>query len=194
MMYTWKDAKEKKSHGYRCGYCSEQVSSSKGFQSVNNSQAINGHIYICTVCGRPSFFPSRGQGSQVPGSLIGDKVSIQDNSVQKIYDEARQAASVESYTAVVLCCRKLLMHIGVSKGADENKNFVHYVDYLFSNHYLPPDAKDWVDHIRTKGNEANHEIVIMKKEDAEDLITFCEMLLKTLYEFPAILQQRTKAP
>lgn len=36
-----------------------------------------------------------------------------------------------------------------------------------------------------KGNEATHEIVLMKKEDALDLIAFSEMLLKFIYEFPA---------
>ena len=41
-----------------------------------------------------------------------------------------------------------------------------------------------VDHIRKKGNEANHEIVLMEKEDAEDLLVFSEMLLKFIYEFP----------
>jgi hypothetical protein len=42
-----------------------------------------------------------------------------------------------------------------------------------------------VDHIRTKGNEATHEIVLMTKADAEELIAFTEMLLKFVYEFPA---------
>jgi hypothetical protein len=42
-----------------------------------------------------------------------------------------------------------------------------------------------VDHIRKKGNEANHEIAIMSRTDAEELISFIEMLLKFMYEFPA---------
>lgn len=85
----------------------------------------------------------------------------------------------------MLCCRKLLMHIAVGKGADEGRNFVEYVEYLSSKGYVPPDAKNWVDHIRTKGNEANHQIVIMSEEAARDLMAFAEMLLKLVYEFPA---------
>ncbi|MCA0423195.1 MAG: DUF4145 domain-containing protein, partial [Proteobacteria bacterium] len=73
----------------------------------------------------------------------------------------------------------------VSKGADAGKNFVEYVEYLASKGYVPPDAKDWVDHIRTKGNEANHEIVVMSQEEAKDLLSFVEMLLKLVFEFPA---------
>ncbi len=77
------------------------------------------------------------------------------------------------------------MHVAVSKGAKENKNFVDYVEFLSTKGYVPPDAKGWVDHIRTKGNEANHEIMIMSEEEAKDLISFAEMLLKLVYEFPA---------
>jgi hypothetical protein len=61
------------------------------------------------------------------------------------------------------------------------------VEYLSDQNYVPPDGKGWVDHIRKKSNEANHEIVIMKKEDALDLISFIEMLLRLIYEFPSRL-------
>jgi hypothetical protein len=77
------------------------------------------------------------------------------------------------------------MHIAVAKGDKPGKNFIEYVEYLSTKGYVPPDAKTWVDHIRTKGNEANHEIVIMSEEEAKDLISFAEMLLKLVYEFPA---------
>jgi len=90
-----------------------------------------------------------------------------------------------SFTSAVLTCRKLLMHIAVERGAEEGKSFHQYVEYLAQKGYVPPDGKGWVDLIRTKGNEANHEISIMSKSEAEELITFLEMLLKFIYEFPA---------
>ncbi len=86
------------------------------------------------------------------------------------------------------------MHIAVDKGADEGKRFIEYVEYLSNAGYIPPDGKEWVDHIRSKGNEANHEIVIMSKGDALDLITFIEMLLKFIYEFPSRIPQKTSDP
>jgi hypothetical protein len=95
-----------------------------------------------------------------------------------------------SFTAAVLCCRKLLMHIAVEKKAKEGLSFQTYVEYLSEKNYIPPDGKEWVDHIRDKGNEANHEIKIMKKEDAEDLLIFMEMLLKFIYEFPSKVKKR----
>jgi hypothetical protein len=65
------------------------------------------------------------------------------------------------------------------------------VNYLSDNGFVPPDGKDWVDHIRTKGNEATHEIKIMSKEDAEELLSFAEMLLKFIFEFPAKMKRKT---
>ena len=50
---------------------------------------------------------------------------------------------------------------------------------------MPPDGKGWVDYIRQKSNEANHEIVLMTEEEATDLINFSEMLLRFVYEFPS---------
>ena len=77
------------------------------------------------------------------------------------------------------------MNIAVQKGAEEGKTFFSYVEYLSQKGYVSPDGKDWVDQIRTEGNEANHQINLAKKEDADELLIFMEMLLKILYEFPS---------
>ena len=80
------------------------------------------------------------------------------------------------------------MNIAVSKDAQPGLKFIEYVQYLSDQNYIPPDAKGWVDHIRVKGNEATHEITIMTRADAEELIAFIQMLMKVIYEFPAIVQ------
>ena len=77
------------------------------------------------------------------------------------------------------------MNIAVSQGADEGQKFIQYVEFLAENGFVPPNGRGWVDHIRQKGNEATHEIVQMSKDDATELISFTEMLLKFIYEFPA---------
>ncbi len=110
--------------------------------------------------------------------------------IKNLYDEARQCIAANAFTASILSCRKILMHVAVSKGAKENLNFIEYVDYLAKNNYLAQGGKDWVDLIRQKGNEANHEIKIMSENDAKDLIKFTEMLLKIIYEFPADVLKR----
>lgn len=98
---------------------------------------------------------------------------------------------VSAYTAAVMCCRKLLMNIAVARGAKEGLQFWQYVNYLSEQGFVPPNGKEWVDQIRKKGNEATHVIALMKREDAEDLITFSEMLLRFVFEFSGRLRART---
>jgi len=75
------------------------------------------------------------------------------------------------------------MNIAASHGADAGKTFQFYVDYLEANHFTPPKARDWLDHIRSKGNEATHEIPAITALDARELIEFSQALLIFLYEF-----------
>ena len=105
-------------------------------------------------------------------------------NVDTLYDEARTCFAATAYTASVLLCRKLLMNIAVTVGAGAGLKFIEYVEYLAANGYVPPNGKGWVDHIRQKGNEATHEIQIMGEQEAKDLISFSEMLLKFIFEFP----------
>lgn len=189
--YVWHNPADLPSRAYKCGYCNRPLASAKGWyaQIEGSSSAPRAFVYICHHCTSPTFIDHLGQ--QWPGVVFGNSVSdIPDKSVLEIYEEARRATGAGANTAAVLCCRKLLMHIAVAKGATAGQTFAAYVDWLLANHYISPEAKDWVDHIRTKGNEANHEIVIMPAADAEDLLAFCEMLLKTIFEFPAVLQRK----
>jgi hypothetical protein len=83
------------------------------------------------------------------------------------------------------------MNIAVAQGASEGNTFVSYVEYLATQGYVPPNGRGWVDHIRKKGNEANHEIALMSKTDADELVLFLEMLLKFMYEFPNKIPAQT---
>ena len=193
-LYNWGNAQNMESKSFTCGYCGKPIASQLGYKStsIKSFQHIghkNSYIYICHFCSRPTYLDYDGE--QIPGIAYGNDVNnIQEESVEKLYQEARRATSANCFTAAVLCCRKLLMHISVSKGANEGKSFAHYVQFLSDNHYVPPGAQIWVDHIREKSNEANHEIIIMRPEEAKELLDFCEMLLKIIYEFPANVQKK----
>lgn len=182
MKYIWHNLQTITSQSYTCGHCGKPLASEKGYYANDVYGNKAGSIQICHHCTKPTFITNT---EQIPGTRFGHDVDgIEDNSVSELYDEARDCFSINAFTSCVLSCRKLLMHIAVSKGADMNKKFIEYVEYLSNKGYVPPDAKDWVDHIRTKGNEASHEIVVMKSEEAMDILSFTEMLLKLVYEFP----------
>jgi Domain of unknown function (DUF4145) len=146
---------------FRCGFCDCEVASHKGWE------ADYSQIYICPACNRPSFFlDSAGEGSQqVPQHRPGGPIDHLPSEVEELYAEARSAMAANAPTLAVLGFRKLLMHVAVGKGAPTSQTFQQYVTFLDVNHHVPVGAKDWIDHIRTRGNEANHEIKMMSKEE-----------------------------
>lgn len=175
---------------YRCGYCNDQVSSDRGYkigEHGDGSGLIRGGVYICSRCSGPTFF--NVDGYRYPAISFGNTVAHVPPELNSLYEEARRCTSQGCYTAAVLLCRKALMNIAVAQGAAENLRFIEYVNYLSENGYTPPNGRQWVDHIRRKGNEATHEIALMVENDAKDLICFLEMLLKFIYEFPASIPQ-----
>ncbi|MGA2505923.1 MAG: DUF4145 domain-containing protein [Chitinispirillaceae bacterium] len=188
MRYTWNHLLELNSFQYVCGYCGNDIASNVGYYGKDDYENVI-KIYICHRCEKPTFFDL--QGYQFPGPVYGNTVDgITDKNVQNIYDEARKCFSANSFTASVLCCRKLLMNIAISKGAEKGLNFIDYVDFLSDKNFVPPDGKEWVDHIRKKGNEATHEIKIMTEEEAKELLSFSEMLLKFVFEFPSRIKNK----
>jgi len=173
---------------FQCGYCNNPVTSDRGYKIGGHRDGSGnqvGGVYICPSCQGALFCDV--QKNFYPKPTMGNAVQNLPPGIAALYSEARACCGVGGYTAAVLSCRKILMHIAVDLGAEQNKSFMHYVEWMHDNHHIPPKGKTWVDHIRSKGNEANHEITIAKQSDAERLIKFTEMLLKVNYEFPGSL-------
>ncbi len=176
-MAEWQNLSGGRGITYTCAHCGN----TGGPHGVYLSDTQGAGVLICPVCSAPTavwegnFFPARRFGGEVKGT---------PTDIAALYEEARGCMGVPAYTAAVLVCRKILMHVAVEAGADPGLKFVQYVEYLWENHHIPHNAKGWVDHIRNKGNEANHEIVLMGREEAEQLISFTEILLQLMYELP----------
>ena len=171
-----------------CGFCNSTVSSINGYKLGHHrdgSGAQAGAIYLCSHCGGPTFFDL--QGMRHPTPALGNSVNAVPADLNALYEEARRCSSQNCFTGAVLLCRKMLMNISVHQGAKEGLKFIEYVEYLSTNGYVPPNGKAWVDHIRKKGNEATHEILLMNEQDARELISFIEMLLRFIYEFPSMV-------
>ena len=178
-MQGWSNINTIKPKSFTCGYCGRTVASEKGYFT---RRVPTRYVFVCPNCSRPTYFGE--DKTQVPGPIPGVEVENLPDDVRKLYQEARKCVAIGSHTSAVLSCRKLLMHIAVAQKADIGMSFIEYVEYLADSGYVPPNGRGWVDHIRKKGNEANHEIRLMKVSDAQELISFSEMLLKFIYEFP----------
>jgi hypothetical protein len=169
------------SRSYVCGYCGHLVGPDRGWHTGSQPQSF---IYICSHCLSPTFFdPSTNR--QNPGSPYGREVEGLDADVGELYREARLCVQAGAPTASLMVARKLLAHVAVAQGAKPGETFAGYVDYLANNGFVPPQGKAWVDEIRRRGNDANHEIVVMSRADAEAVLGFLEGLLLFIYELPS---------
>lgn len=190
----WQHRQDIGSHPYRCSHCGNELAADKGYRGVRPSPRGGNdteYICICHFCHKPTYIDS--VGVQHPGVAFGKAVEgIDDTSVRFLYEEARRCASVNAFTAAAMACRKILMNVAVAKGAEAGLKFVQYVQYLSDNNFVPPDGKEWVVHIKDKGNDANHKIDIVSKVDGEELLYFTEMLLTFIYAVPARFRQLNK--
>lgn len=171
---------------FTCGYCAGHIGHREGyfFKHINHGSTY-ANIRICSSCHRPTYFEGE---KQVPGPLAERTVEHLPSDVATLYEEARRDCAEGCFTSAVLILRKILMHLAVNKEAKPGLKFEQYVDYLGVNGFVPLDGKPWVDRIRNKGNGANHEIVAVNPQDADDVLTFTEMLLRFVYEMPGRLK------
>ena len=184
--HQWTAYQKIENRTFNCGFCGKNVASDRGYKIGENKQGSGnqrGGIYICPNCNGPNF--NDLQNNWHPGHPFGRNVENVPRELNDLYEEARRCHKENCFTASVLLCRKMLMNIAVEQGAKPNLQFIKYVNHLSNNGFIPPNGKKWVDHIRKKGNEATHEIKDMTEDDSKDLLSFTEMMLVFLYEFPA---------
>lgn len=184
-MGKWYNLSNIPNRNYICGYCGKDINSFVGYYISSDDYPRHngeGYIYICHHCNKPTYISYH---NQTPGSMYGEafeKEIFDDELIYMLYEEARKCMEINAFTSVGMCCRKLLMHIAVNCGAAKGQKFIEYVNYLDSNNYIPTNCKDWVDIIRNKGNEANHEIIILNETDAKQLINFIQMIISVIYK------------
>ena len=179
---SWINTKKLTSKNYICGYCGSNICSNIGYFNDDDEMSI----YICHKCNKPTFF--QWEEIQTPGSLFGKQFEVAiPEIVSNLYNEARLDYSVNAFSSVGMCCRKLLMHIAVELGAKEGLKFIEYIDFLDKENYISKNSKKWVDVIRKMGNLTTHEIIILNQKEAELLITFSSIIINLIYENELLL-------
>lgn len=100
--------------------------------------------------------------------------------------------SVGAYTAAVMLCRKLLLHVAVGNGlamaGTKSPTFAEAVDHLEAQGVITAKMKPWIDRIREVGNEANHELPAISEAEALDVGRFTEQLLRLAYEMDHLMR------
>lgn len=195
--FVWNYAQELAAQKFTCGYCGEKMASSRGYPCVaatGSVSVLHALVMICVECNCPTLLRLGDGGkivSQVPGSLPGSELRNLPPSIEPLYREARKSFSAGAHTAVVLLCRKILLHVAAQEGATDLSKFVKCIEFLDAEGHIPARGRGWVDYIRQRGNEANHEIIVMQEEDARAMLLLSEQLLRNIYELPSLVPSGT---
>jgi len=222
MSEEWGKTEELPSLGYTCGYCNYSMASKQGYVGPHKMDldeigepkepytSYNSYIYLCTNCGEPSLIETKTieMGPHVSGPDIEyqlpnpketteasyKKVAGISGEVKTAYDEANKCFIAGAWTATAMLCRKILMNIACSFGAKEGESFVHYVEYLYEKRYLNQQLEVWARRVKDVGNDANHKVMKISRDEARDIFDFIYFLLIVLYELPhrARKSDRTK--
>ena len=182
----WHEPATLKPLSWTCGYCGNKVGGVVGFRREDPKDDSK-MVRVCPHCQNATVFVRMDDTddiAQVPGPVYGSDIGGLPDGVAALYAECRRCVQYTAYTAGVLAMRKLIMQVAVEKGADERMQFTAYVDHLVGEGFIPSQSREWVDQVRKYGNLATHEVAIMSRDDAVQMLDFIEMLLTLVYEFP----------
>lgn len=141
------------------------------------------YVLECPSCGKPMIYEINEARTFPSGFALRD-VKHLTQPISAIFKEIIAAIGAGCFTAAVVLARTAINHIAVDRGAEENKSFQYYVQYMVDHHFIPPNAHGWVDKIRQMANESVHDLHIWKRDDAEVIGKFLMYLLIFIYELP----------
>ena len=183
--YSWRTRRtdDEPTQECTCPHCNLKVAGEKHL-IISSGGYQRYFVLECPSCGKPIIY-TFPDGQTYPFAKKLRSVKHLSEAIAAVYDEVNGAIAAGCYTAAVILARTAIMHVAVEHGAEDNKNFQYYVNYLVTKGFVPPNANAWIDAIRKMANKSVHELEIWKKEDAEKIGTFLMYLLVFVYELPA---------
>ena len=175
----WKNIESLISSSFVCWNCNNRVASDRGYKTHDDN--LRKKIYLCPYCNAPNAYDVSGKA--ILSSLLGKEIKKLPEKIKNVYDEVRKCMQSNSFTGAVMLMRKIIMNIAVHEGAEKNKSFAEYIDYLCNNGIVHKKSKNKADSIRELGNNANHEIENRTQKEAQNCFEFIELLLMANYEF-----------
>lgn len=174
---------------FSCGACGE-ATNGRAVASVKRS--IDGATVWYCVCSCPqreaTVLLERGGSvvAQIPEAREYHPGEKWPPDLAQLFDEAGRAFAAGAYTAVAMVCRKALMACACHEGDTDGKSFTAYVDFIIGSVLTFPKAKDAIDKLRTIGNEANHKIRFVSRDDARRALDVVKYMLNTIYSIPTV--------
>lgn len=183
---------------FSCGFCGGNANPSQKLVGAIRDGAGNrplfGVIRTCPRCGQPSFFREE-DGFQSPAPMVGAFISHLPREIETLYNEARECITANSPNACAMVCRKIILHVAADKGFKPSSYgaFQKSVEFVYEQNIMPSGSKEWVDVIRSIGNDANHEIELIDEDLARLALQFTQQMLENVYRSPALAREYRKA-
>ena len=188
----WMSAQQRgaqpKFRDFNCGACGQ---STNGRVVATLKRECDGALISWCVCSCPNDEPTTivERGGVVIHQLpearefqVGEKWPPE---LEQLFDEAAKSYAAGAFTACAMVCRKILMACACHEGDADGKHFTDYVDYITNTVLTFPKAKDSIDKIRGIGNEANHKIRFVSRDDARRAMSIVSYMLSTIYSLPS---------
>lgn len=185
---NWEHISKVKSNQFICWNCNHKIASENAYwSSYGYDKKVQSLIFICPNCNAPIIIDDERKQVLLP--LPGKEIKKLPKNIKNVYDEVRKCMQSNSFTGAVMLMRKIIMNIAVHEGADKNKSFAEYIDYLCDNGIVHKKSKNKADSVRELGNNANHEIENRTQEEAQNCFEFIELLLMANYEFADVEEE-----
>lgn len=178
----WNNITEWNAKSFICWNCGKEIASEKAYATYKTGRgSYHSFIYICHNCNAPLIIDDEKKQVLLP--LPGKEINKLPENIEVVYSEIRKCLQSGCFNGAIMLMRKLVMHLAVEEGCEENKSFLEYVDFLCDKGIVPLKSKSKADSVRTLGNSANHEIENRTQEEAKNCFEFIELLLRVNYEF-----------
>lgn len=171
-----------------CGSCGKDTN---GRVVADLTRACDGAKVAWCICTcrreEPTILVERGgvEVAQFPSACEFVAGQNWPPELEQLFDEAAKAFAANAFTASTMVCRKLLMATACREGATDGKPFVDYVAFITDSVLTFPKAKDAIDKIRSIGNEANHTLRFVGRDDAARALSIVTYMLNAIYSLPA---------
>lgn len=173
---------------YPCGACGKDTNGRVVATAKRECDGAVVHWCICT-CSKeePTTIIERGGTvvSQLPEAREFQVGERWPPELEQLFEEAAKAYAAGAFTASAMVSRKILMACACHEGDTDGKKFVDYVDYITNKVLTFPKAKDSIDKIRGIGNEANHKVFFVGRDDARRALSIVSYMLATIYSLPS---------
>lgn len=179
-----------------CPFCFERGSFKVAFHAEkkqpNRSKKLNFDTLQCGSCsGYVMCLWSAGHGLHdyrvLPWPLKWDKHPEHwPESIGRYWLQAKRSLSDENWDAAAVMARSALQ-LALRDHKATGANLKQEIQDLANKGLLPPNMRDWSDHVRELGNDSAHprpEQGPTDPQDARDIVEFLDFLLEYLYTLP----------